>query len=119
MSRKRRIPSYRHHKHTGLAYVVLDGNYHYLGKYGSPESKQLYDELLADWLEKSEAGPRDLTISQVVALFWRYCKKRYGKTGEGQYGAAGSWRGLLRALRSQAGVRIRSQGLSVACPGDD
>jgi hypothetical protein len=35
---RRRIPSYRHYKPKDLGQVVLNGRYHYLGKYGTPES---------------------------------------------------------------------------------
>lgn len=41
----RRIPSYRHYKPKNLGLVVIDGKYHYLGKYGTPESFAEYNRL--------------------------------------------------------------------------
>ena len=42
----RRAPKYLLHR----ARVQIDGRDHYLGPYGSDESKQRYDELIARWL---------------------------------------------------------------------
>ncbi len=48
MSRPRSLfPSYCHHKAKGLAYVTLGGRVHYLGKYGTEESRREYDRLIA------------------------------------------------------------------------
>jgi len=43
-----RDPKYRLHKARGLAVVSLFGKDHYLGKYGSPESKEAYHRLIAE-----------------------------------------------------------------------
>ena len=48
MARKHRIPGYLTHS-SGQARVILDGTVHYLGPYGSRESKQRYDALIGDW----------------------------------------------------------------------
>lgn len=45
-----RIPSYRFHKASRRAVVVLDGKSHYLGKWKSPESRAEYERLIAEWL---------------------------------------------------------------------
>jgi integrase len=45
-----REPGYCHHKPTGQAYVRFNGKTVYLGPYGSPESKERYDRLKAEWL---------------------------------------------------------------------
>jgi hypothetical protein len=42
-----KLPSYCRHKATGQAVVTIDGHDHYLGRYGSPESKARYDEVIA------------------------------------------------------------------------
>ena len=44
---KRRRPAYLLHKATGQARVRIDGKDCYLGVYGSPESRERYDELIA------------------------------------------------------------------------
>lgn len=43
------IPSYRLHKATGQAVVTLLGKDHYLGKYGTDDSRRIYDELVAEF----------------------------------------------------------------------
>jgi hypothetical protein len=52
----RRTPSYCHHKATGQAVVRIDGKDRYLGKYGSQESRQEYDRLIAEWLWPTAAA---------------------------------------------------------------
>ena len=54
-------PSYRLHKPSGQAVVTLSGKDHYLGRFGSPESRDAYDRLLAEWLANSRrpAPPPD------------------------------------------------------------
>ena len=39
---KGKVPSYCLHKRSGRAVVRLNGKDHYLGEYGSPESKLLF-----------------------------------------------------------------------------
>jgi integrase len=46
-----RIPSYRQHR-TGQARVTLDGKDYYLGKYGTPESREEYKCLINEWLNR-------------------------------------------------------------------
>ena len=46
MSRSKNVPKYALHKSTGQARVIIDGRHHYLGKFGSPESRQKYAALL-------------------------------------------------------------------------
>lgn len=48
MSADRPDPKYRHYKPKNLAVVRIDGRDHYLGKYGSPESREKYHRLLAE-----------------------------------------------------------------------
>jgi len=49
-SEKPRVPSYRFHKATGQARVTIDGHDHYLGAFGSPESRSKYNRLVASHL---------------------------------------------------------------------
>ena len=51
-----REPGYCHHKPTGQAYVRLSGKVYYLGAYGSPESKDRYNRLKAEWLVNRHVG---------------------------------------------------------------
>jgi hypothetical protein len=51
---KHKVPSYRLLKPRGLAVVTLNGRTYYLGKYGSEESRQKYDQLIAKWLANNK-----------------------------------------------------------------
>ena len=42
------VPSYRLHKPSGQARVIIDGEHIYLGPYGSPESHEKYARLIAE-----------------------------------------------------------------------
>ena len=49
-----KIPAYRHHSATGQAVVSVPGGggrVLYLGRFGSPESRARYNEVLASWLQ--------------------------------------------------------------------
>lgn len=59
------IPSYRHHKATGQARVTLDGRDHYLGTFGTPESRARYDRLIAEYLG---AGRRVVPVGQSITV---------------------------------------------------
>jgi hypothetical protein len=60
MPRKRsaRIPKYRLYKPTGLAVVRLNGRDIYLGKHGSDQSHEGYEQVIAEWL----ANRRQLAV---------------------------------------------------------
>jgi integrase len=63
----------------------LNGKDHYLGRYGSKESKAGYDRLIAEWLAGGRQLPdagRDLTMNEIMLAFLRHAKERYGRTNE-------------------------------------
>ena len=60
-----RLPKYRHHKAKDLALVTFDGRDYYLGKYGSPESRAAYDQLIGHWVAHGRCLPPD---PQVLTL---------------------------------------------------
>lgn len=110
MPRRRRIPAYSHHKPTGQARVRLDGRDHYLGPFGSPESKARYDELVAAWLQgrlptpsaspASEPGNPGLLVEDICAQFLQHAERTYVKRGEitGQVERVSAAFGPLRDL---------------------
>ena len=82
-SSRRRPPSYRLHRATGQAVVTLNKKDFYLGLHGSPESKEAYNRLVAEWLvsgrqllpkDKSEKPP---TVAEIVAAFWLHAEAYY------------------------------------------
>jgi len=55
------VPRYLKHKPSGQARVVISGEEIWLGKYNSPASLKLYDQLIAAWL----AGGRHLDLEKL------------------------------------------------------
>jgi integrase len=95
VSRPSRIPSYRLHKPSGQAIVVIRGKTIYLGRHGSLESKAEYNRVLAEWLAQGAGGPppgarasseskpgADLTVSELILEFWAFAKDYYRKNGQ-------------------------------------
>src|SRR4051812_49170496 len=90
MPRKVRVPSYRFHKGSGQAVVVLGGPSVYLGKWDTPESKAEYERVIAEWLANrrrlpaAQATPAGattalsgLTVTEVILAFWEHAKGHY------------------------------------------
>lgn len=77
-----RMPKYRLHRPSGRAVVTIAGRDHYLGTYGSYESRAAYDRLVAEWLARGRPrfepapGPT-LTVNAVVLAYWRHAKATY------------------------------------------
>jgi hypothetical protein len=78
-----RSPSYRKHVASGQAVVTIGGRDIYLGPYGTKTSKAEYDRVVAEWLVSGRhssgptAGPRDLTVAEVVDRFWIHAQAYY------------------------------------------
>lgn len=82
MARGDRIPSYRLHKASGQAVVVLGGRSFYLGKFGTPGSRSEYRRVLAEWLAADRrppppspagppapAAPLSLTVTELCVAY--------------------------------------------------
>lgn len=89
MEKVKKVPKYRRHKPSGQAVVTIGGKDQYLGKYGSAESKQKYDRLLAEWLSSGRTaiaqGGEDgdvLTVVELIRSFWRHVRSYYRKNGK-------------------------------------
>jgi integrase len=103
---RRKLPSYRLHKPTGQAVVTLGGKDFYLGKHGTPESRERYDELVARWLLQKDRKPEllpqsDIEIRHVLAQYTTFIRgpeSPYRKEGE-------LTRQVERIERSLLGVR--------------
>lgn len=110
----RKVPSYRLHKASGQAVVVLNGTSIYLGPFDSPESRARYDRVVARYLtDRAEPGhpaprgrpgpaPGELTVSEMVLRYWTFAKGYYVKNGKPS-GEVAPMRQALRALRRHAG----------------
>ncbi len=49
MPKPKTVPSYRFHKATGQAIVVIRGRSFYLGKFGTPASRSEYNRIIAEY----------------------------------------------------------------------
>jgi integrase len=83
----RKLPSYRLHKPSGRAVVSVAGRTVYLGQFGTPESREEYDRVIAEYLTRTrnrtlpaDAGP-SLTVAELLAAYWRHVEGYYVKGG--------------------------------------
>jgi hypothetical protein len=68
MSRpSQKVPAYCRHKASGKAVVRLEGKDHYLGEYGSDESHEAYEKLIAEWRAGKKPSHHSLTCDPCFA----------------------------------------------------
>jgi hypothetical protein len=84
--KKNPTPSYLRHKPRNCGKVRIDGKDIYLpGEYDSPESREAYHRLVAEYLATGRLGdskPDEPTINELIWQFWeRVVTKRYVKRG--------------------------------------
>src|SRR5579875_1811482 len=88
--RSPRVPKYRHYKPKGLAVVRIRGKDHYLGRFGSEESKELYRRLIAEHLSAPACagraapvcGASSPSLTGLVLAYWdRHVVGYYVKGG--------------------------------------
>jgi integrase len=74
-----------------LAFVELDDRRVYLGTHGSPEARQEYNRVTAEWLANGRSVPvrrvlredgRPILVKDILAGYWQYAEKRYVKNGK-------------------------------------
>jgi integrase len=111
MQKKQRPPSYCHHKASGQARVRIDGRDHYLGAYGTPQSRERYEELIREWmLRNGNVDAVSLTIDELALRYAAHAKAYYRKNGE-PTNEAQSIRAVLKLLIEFVGiVRVREFG---------
>ena len=110
-----KVPGYRHHKASGCAVVTLDGRTHYLGPWGSRESRVEYDRLVAEWLANCRNRPTtetptvDLTVVELAAAYWRHAKEYY-RLPDGRISQElGNIKDALRPLKKLYGHTLASK----------
>ena len=80
--RKHHVPSYRLHKASGQAVVVINGHTRYLGKHGSKSSREAYARAIAEWSAQGRAGVFDrdgVTVTEVMAAYIEHVPSYYRK----------------------------------------
>jgi integrase len=101
------IPAYRHHRPSNQGIVTLSGRDHYLGKYGSAESKVEYDRLIGEWLARGRqmpAGGDGLSINELILAFWRYAERHYRRPDGTPTTEQRDYQLSLRPLRERFGT---------------
>lgn len=87
MPKTARIPSYKLHKASGQARVIIRGRQIYLGAFGSPESQEKYARLIAEFAvgkEPEQSKPSDpttLLMVELLAKYLSYAEGYYVKNG--------------------------------------
>ncbi|HEV3003572.1 MAG TPA: site-specific integrase, partial [Pirellulales bacterium] len=91
MPKSNSVPGYKLHKPTGQARVIIAGRHIYLGKYGTPESKEKYARLLAEHAANPTALPPTttapaaevaFTVKELAAAYWTFAEGYYVKDGK-------------------------------------
>jgi integrase len=88
-----KVPSYGRHRASGRAVVRIDGKDLYLGAYGSPESHEAYERLIAEWRVRQAEAHRTggasaavvtsrLTINALILAYLRFAQGYYVKDGK-------------------------------------
>jgi integrase len=74
------LPAYRFFKPRNLAFVDVAGKRHYLGPYGSPESREKYDRIIAEYLA-SNRNPvpetTETTVADLILAFMDHANVHY------------------------------------------
>jgi integrase len=79
---KKRKPSYLLHQATGQARVRIKGRDHYLGVYGSPESRERYNDLIEEWFDGDDAAAVLKRVDDLALLYIAHARIYYRKRGQ-------------------------------------
>ncbi len=88
MPRKTRVPTYRRHKASGQAVVVIEGKSHYLGVWDSPESRDNYARLISEWAARgrqdapAKSGTSGIKVGEVMVRYCRFAESYYPPDGD-------------------------------------
>ncbi len=85
------VPSYRLHKPSGQARVIINGEHVYLGRYGSAESREKYARLIAEIPANGDSaavptpvsnGHPAISINELLLAYWQFAETYYSKDGQ-------------------------------------
>ena len=105
------VPSYRLHKPSGQARVIVNGQHIYLGRYGSSESREKYARIIAESTVAQENGidatrPQDalhqFSVEELILSYWHFAEGYYCRNGQPTQ-ELGAIRDALRPLRKLYG----------------
>jgi hypothetical protein len=103
MSLSKRKPAYLLHRPTGQARVRISGKDIYLGKFGTPESRERYEELVTAWLMGQDPSQVTLTIDELALLFLDFAKTYYRHRDGTETRSTNHFRQALRPVFSSMG----------------
>lgn len=108
----KRKPSYQNHKGSGQAKVRINQRDHYLGPFGSPESRERYEQLIAEWFAgNGDTSRLNLTVDDLAILFLEFAENYYRRDDGKPTGEARNIRDALRPLIRLFGpTRVREFG---------
>src|SRR5215203_2512915 len=99
-------PAYCLDRDSGRAFVTLNGKRKYLGRHGTPESRDKYDVVIGEWKsrgrqsEPTTPGDDDgITVSVLIAAFWDHAQRYYRKPDGTPTSEVDNMRQALRPLR--------------------
>jgi integrase len=102
------LPSYRHHRARNCGVVTIDGKDYYLGRYGTPASKQKYAALIRAWQERQQQAippteeplrPTERpTINELILAYLKHASAYY-KLHHGENKEAGCIDDALKVLQ--------------------
>jgi integrase len=85
-----RPPAYRLHKPSGQARVRLNGREFWLGKYGTPESREAYARLVTELSQSKDSSRSEqagstsptLSIAELIQHYWAHARTYYARDGK-------------------------------------
>lgn len=108
MSAKRR-PSYLLHKSTGQARCRINGKDIYLGRHGTPESRDRYEEVVAEWYSRQgNVDAVTLRVDDLAIQFIAWADGYYLQPDGSPTGEAASLRHAIRPVVAMFG-RLRAR----------
>lgn len=112
MPKARRKPEYLHHKPSNQARVRINGKDHYLGPFGSPESRERYDDLIREWaLQSGDVSGYSFTVDDLAVQFVEHAAEYYRFSDGTPTGEAENYRRAVRMLVQLYGpTRVRDFG---------
>jgi hypothetical protein len=86
-----------------------------LGPYGSPESREAYRRLVAEWMERkgrfAPAAPEPsapaLSVNELLLAYWKFASAYYGFEADRRRGDASNIRTALRVVKELYGSTQR------------
>lgn len=100
-------PKYRHYKPRNLAVVRIAGKDHYLGPYGSQESKEAYARLIAERGESKApvaSARTEVTVTELAARFFQHAQTYYRRPDGSATHEVNNVRQALKVLRELYGT---------------